>query len=207
MSTLNNSIISAANCISQDWTEFMKHMIPSQKQKLYSCQTNDAIKLYLIALKYGLQPELQEEVFSIDVSSPEEGQNFGAGYNANVINDIVSTLPEKNSYTLPVFTNTLAALPEYVHSCWLVFAKKHATINNWTVTDPLKEQLQSIVYILLEDINEGELIVNNNSYNQKGKYHVINEEEIVNMKLTGSNTMMFALQVNTDDLPKIYSNS
>ena len=206
MRILNNLIEDVLKQIPLDWTEFLQNLSLTQKEHFFHCNNKDVIKLYYIALKYGLQPNKQKEVFSFDINSPEKNHMFGKGTQSGDIHKYVSGITEKLYSDCPFFRKTLSLLPDYIHTCWIVFLKNGCRINNWVVTDSAKEQMQTIIYVLTKDIKNGSLVVNDTKYNKKGEYFIIDEETSVSMLMEGTKAELFAFEVNREDSDKVFVN-
>lgn len=150
---IKNKLIEYAN---EDIRQYLKELPITEKTKLDVIRDKDFIKMYYVPIRYtqakGLPERNMDEVFNISVDSVEQNHENGSGLRAREIEELVDM--NYYSVTTPFFQNTLSLIPTFAHSSWIIFYKQGAIVHPHDHDDTT-----ILTHILLEDITEGEFVV------------------------------------------------
>lgn len=196
---VKEALIQSANA---DLSEFMHKMPAEQRAKYNNIVAADFIKMYSIPVKYSEDNcpcnGPIKEIFNFTVDGPEQNYNLGTGPFAKQIQAIAGDLYEH--YHLPFFRNLLDIIPEQLKVAWLFFYTKGAS-----VTEAQGHGHTTImVHLLLEDINNGDFIIDVNGetkkINKQGEYFIFNGIFPHGASLTGDDAKFLSFAMNAEDL-------
>ena len=190
----------------KDLSHFLEKMPIEQNIKYNKILNTSFIKMYSIPIKYGEDIDCpckgdMNEIFNFTVDNPEYNYNLGNGPMAEQIKKIMGNL-HKN-YNLNFFNNLLSIIPKWLAVGWIFFYKKGALVNE----DEGHGHTTILVHFLLDDIEDGDFVVNVNNeekkLNKRGDYFIFNGILPHGAYLTGDKATFLTFAMNEEDLFKV----